>query len=358
MRSNIISALFLVSSLAGCASESISKELACDPSLVTTFAEQKRIPGMGVAIGVRGQLAWSHGYGFSELSTASQVSADTTKFRIGSTSKAFTAFATARLAQDRRIDIDRDIVGILPDLPETYSGVTMRRLAGHLGGVRHYASNAELGSNVEYPTTTAALGIFIEDPLVAPPGATFSYSTYGYTVLSAALEAATNEEYLPLMSTVVFEPLQMTHTSADLRSIQTPQRTEFYYLNTDGKLVIGDAINSSYKWAGGGFLSSVEDLVRFGLAHFDSNLLTDASRKMLWTSQKNTNGESTGYGVGWFVEDRWVEHPGGALGGSTLLRIYPEEEVVVAITANLSLLGPNRFGDLPNELFQCALRLN
>lgn len=78
---------------------------------------------------------------------------------------------------------------------------------------------------------------------------------------------------------------------------------------------------------------------------------------MLWTSQESIDGRSTGYGVGWFVSDDWVQHPGGALGGSTLLRIYPESEVVIAMVANFSMLGSNRFGELPDQLFECASNL-
>lgn len=353
------SALSLFIALVGCSSLPERNRLACDippTSLVAAFAESKRIPGMAVAVAVRGELAWSHGYGFSDLDTSSRVVADKTLFRIGSTSKALTGFTVAKLAQDGRLNIDTGIRGVLPDLPLAYEDVTIRQLAGHLAGVRHYASRTELGSNIEFETTAQALGIFIDDPLIAMPGHEYSYSTYGYTVIGAALEAVIGDEYLSFMSKEVFEPLKMQNTTADRRSIQVPERTQFYYLGEDGEPAIGPPINSSYKWAGGGFLATAVDLARFGVSHFDGNLLTDASQRMLWTSQKTLGGDSTGYGIGWFISDHWVQHPGGALGGSTLLRIYPEEEVVIAITANLSMLGPNRFGALPEQLFECTSR--
>jgi len=349
--------LLLCLILVGCSSSQRSFEPSCDVSSaarVSAFAEAKGIPGMAVAVGVRGELVWSYGHGFADLATSSPVVADKTMFRIGSTSKALTAFALARLAEEQRINLDSAILESLPELPKAYEGVTIRQLAGHLGGVRHYNSNAELGSNIEYPTGLAALRIFIDDPLVAPPGQQYAYSTYGYTVLSAVMEAVTDQSYLSFMSETVFSPLGMQRTFADIQSVKIPRRTEFYYLGDDGKPVIGPTINSSYKWAGGGFLSTAVDLARFGMSHFNAELLSVGSRELLWTTQKSVDGRPTGYGLGWFVADRWVQHPGGALGGSTLLRIYPQEEVTIAITANLSMLGPDRFGELPEELFGCA----
>lgn len=156
------------------------------------------------------------------------------------------------------------------------------------------------------------------------------------------------------MQDQVLTPLGMINTLPDTASVEVPERTEFYYLKEDGEYKVGPAINSSYKWAGGGYLSTVEDLVKFGLAHFDDRLLTDTSRSLLWESQQTRSGEPTGYGVGWFVYDQWVEHPGGALGGSVLLRIYPQEQTVVAIAANLSMLGEDRFDSLQDRLFECA----
>lgn len=277
MKYKYFSVCLLCFVLNGCATSQRANTLACDippESRVAAFAGSKNIPGMAVSIGVRGELAWSHAYGYADLATSSKVVADTTMFRIGSTSKALTAFALARLAQEKRIDLDGPLIDVLPTLPMSYREATTRQLAGHLGGVRHYDDIAELGSNVEYPTTTSALEIFIDDPLVAPPGTEYSYSTYGYTLIAAAIEAVTGEDYLSHMYSEVFEPLKMLHTSTDRQEIQVPERSEFYYMGDDGQLVIGSPINSSYKWAGGGFLATAVDLVRFGMSHFDEAVLT------------------------------------------------------------------------------------
>ena len=349
----------LIFVLAACSNRTSQKLGVCnntdgDPSSwVESLAQEKNFPGFAVAVGVKDEIIWTHGYGMADVAKAAPIDPETTKFRIGSTSKALTGFALARLAQDSTLDLDMPVNQILTDLPDHYDGITIGQLAGHIGGVRHYKDISELGNMTEYATSRDALAIFVNDPLVAPPGANYSYSTYGYTVISAALETRYQKPFLDLMSDTVFDPLGMPNTVPDRLEIVSPERTQFYYLDENKELIIGDEINSSNKWAGGGFLSSAKDLANFGLAHFDDNILDADARALLWTRQKEAGGGEVPYGVGWFIEDGWVQHPGGALGGSTLLRIYPDEGVVLVLIANLSMRGENRFDDLPNRLFDC-----
>jgi len=264
-------------------------------------------------------------------------------------------FVIAKLLQNNLIDIDEPIGNVLKGLPTNHSKTTIRQLAGHLGGIRHYDDMNELGNTHEYTTSAEALSIFIDDPLVGIPGESYSYSTYGYTLIRAVVEQVTGSNFLSLVEEQALEPLNLTETIPDRTSVEVPDRTEFYYLADDGSYIVGSPINVSYKWAGGGYLSTVVDLAKLGMAHLNQNILTRSTRDLLWTSQQTSSGQITGYGMGWFIYDDWVEHPGGALGGSTLLRVYPEEQRVVAIAANLSMRGNDRFGSLPGRLYECAL---
>ena len=351
--------LYFTCILAGCANNKPENIGVCnnpslDPiSFVERLVEEKSFPGIAVAVGVNGDIEWAYGHGYADVTSAAPINPEATKFRIGSTSKALTGFALANIEQQEQFFLDQPVNTILTDLPVHYDGITIRQLAGHLGGVRHYNDFSELGNTKEYPSSGNALDIFVDDPLVTSPGVAFTYSTYGFTVISAALEARYQKHFLEFMSEIVFDPVGMANTVPDQSAIVPPDRTQFYYLDESGELIIGDEINSSNKWAGGGFLSSAVDLAKFGLAHFDDSILTQQSRELLWTSQKDIKGAETDYGVGWFIDDDWVQHPGGALGGTTLIRIYPEEEIVIVLMANLSVLEENRFDKLPNLLFEC-----
>ena len=67
-------------------------------------------------------------------------------------------------------------------------------MAGHLGGIRHYLpEDYSEGRNIDfehYDSVLDSLRVFQDDPLAAPPGTKYQYSTFGYTLLSAVIEAA------------------------------------------------------------------------------------------------------------------------------------------------------------------------
>ena len=46
-----------------------------------------------------------------------------------------------------------------------------------------------------------AFGVFQDDPLLFTPGEKFSYTTYGFNVLGAAIEKASGEDYVSYVQT-------------------------------------------------------------------------------------------------------------------------------------------------------------
>ena len=143
------------------------------------------------------------------------------------------------------------------------------------------------------------------------------------------------------MSRNVLRPLGLTHTAPDRVDSLIPNRTRFYERGADSGFVLAPPVDNSYKWAGGGFLSTAEDLVKFGSALLEPGFLKAATLELLFTSQKTTAGEPTGYGVGWFVATdgrghRWVSHGGSSVGGTTAFGVDRDSRIVIAITSNLT----------------------
>jgi serine beta-lactamase-like protein LACTB, mitochondrial len=100
-------------------------------------------------------------------------------------------------------------------------------------------------------------------------------------------------------------------------------------------------VDNSYKWAGGGFISTAEDLVRFGSAHLKPGYLKAATLELLFTRQRTTSGDTTSYGIGWFVATdtlghRYVFHGGGSVGGTTAFGVDRDSHMVIAVVTNLS----------------------
>jgi CubicO group peptidase (beta-lactamase class C family) len=185
----------------------------------------------------------------------------------------------------------------------------------------------------------AGLAIFEKDALLFEPGTKFSYSSYGWNLIAAVLEGASGQPFLAFMQSRVFGPAGLSHTAADDPGPIVPGRGRFYTRSEAGAVVNAGFVDNSYKWAGGGFLSTAEDLVAFGNALLEGRLLKSETLRLLWTSQKTADGKDTDYGIGWSVGRdakgrRKVWHSGGAQGGTAYLVIYPDEHLVAAMIVN------------------------
>ena len=299
---------------------------------------QAQLPGFSIAVGVDGKVVWAEGFGWADLEQQVPVTS-LTRFRIGSVSKPITAFAIGLLVADGALDLDAPVQEYVASFPDKDHPISTRLAAGHLAGIRHYSGN-EFLSATYYPNVVSGLAVFQDDPLLSVPGTEFSYSSYGWNLVSAVIESAAEQEFLSYMQEQVFDRLGMIHTVADYNHHIIPQRARPYQRNQDLTFRNAPYVDNSYKWAGGGFLSTPEDMVRFGLAHLDGVSLDPDIVDLLFTSQKTTDGQSTGYGIGWRSStqggQRVVGHGGGSVGGSTNLALYPESGIVVAMVSNLS----------------------
>ena len=315
------------------------------------FVEASQVPGLSISISQKGKLVFSKGYGYSDLENKVPVDPSKTKFRIGSVSKTLTASGLALLYQQDKIDLDVPIQKYVPSWSQKKYKITLRQLGGHIAGIRHYNGN-EFLSTTNYPSVTDGLVIFMNDPLINKPGTTYSYSSYGWNLISAAMETANagessfqTSDFIQFMQQQVFDELKMENTMAEYADRQTANLTKFYQFK-DGGVVAAPYVDNSYKWAGGGFVGTTEDLCVFGQAHTSSRFLNQEVLDEFMTSQKTANGKATNYGIGWFTYARksgnsFYGHSGGSVGGITFFMIHKETQTVLAITGNMDPLNYN-----------------
>ena len=308
-------------------------------ALLDSIIDAEAIPGLSVAIGRGSQLIWSEGFGYSDM-THNVMVTPLTKFRIGSVSKPITAAALAILVEAGALDLNAPVQDYVPSFPEKRWPVTTRQLAGHLGGIRHYRG-LENFSRANYPNVLSGIAIFADDSLIHEPETEFSYSSYGWNLISAVVEGASGEDFLDYMDRVVFDPLGMDRTVADWNAPIIADRTRFYVADSTGQVSNAPYVDNSYKWAGGGFLSTPEDLLVFANAHLEAGYLQAETLETLFTSQRLRDGSETGYGIGWRSAvneygERVVSHTGGSVGGRTVLTLNRDTGLIVAIVANLS----------------------
>uniref|UniRef100_H2ZK75 Beta-lactamase-related domain-containing protein n=1 Tax=Ciona savignyi TaxID=51511 RepID=H2ZK75_CIOSA len=258
-----------------------SSAVASSSRMVLRKMEEVGAPGMVVAVSINGKTVWSQGFGRSDVENNVKCHSGT-KMRVASISKCFTAVAMAKLCEDGVLDVDKPIHDYLPDYPPMkYDNkevkVTLRQLLSHVAGVRHYskeddpktsdfkADQSEKLSTKHYPSVTKALEMFKNDALVNnPEDNSFLYTTHGYTLVSAVMEKATGKNFLRLMKDL-FLLIGMDDTVPDLNDRIIYDRSRCYQ-RKNGKLLNSPYVDLSYKWAGGGFISTVGDILKFGNA--------------------------------------------------------------------------------------------
>ena len=286
---------------------------------------------------VRGQIVWSDAVGWADLENEVAATPESL-IRIGSVSKLFTAAVLARFYEADRIDLLAPIRRYVPSFPDKGAEITLLQLAGHLGGIRHYKDD-EFQNRRRYESVIEALTIFQQDDLLHAPGERYKYSSWGYVLLSAAIEQAAGENFVAIVRNEVLEPLGLESTQVDDSRETILHRSKNYDFDGD-RIVSSTRIDLSDRWASGGYLSTAEDLVRFGSAHLNETWLQPQTKSSLFTSQRTNAGEETGVGVAWRIDtDAWgrtfYHHSGSTAGGRAILAIFPESGVAVAIAGNL-----------------------
>ncbi len=308
---------------------------------VTAYLAAQHVPGATVAVGRAGRMLWSEGFGMAHLEHRVPATPHT-KFRIGSISKTLTSVAVARLWADGKLDLDAPVQRYAPTFPVKEHPITTRQLAGHLSGLPHYNA-VDLVNAVHYESVTAALAKFQDRPLLFKPGERFAYSSFGWNLISVVVEGASGENFLEHMRSRIFEPFGMRDTEADDYARIIEHRTGFYQVRPDGRALNPPAVDNSDVWAGGGFLSTAEDLVRFGHGVMTGSVVDARSRDVLFTPLTTAAGAPTGYGLGWRVKDLdgrlAVGHGGSHIGATAEFLLLPTDDLVVVILTNANNRG-------------------
>jgi serine beta-lactamase-like protein LACTB len=308
----------------------------------------QNLPGLSVAVGVGGDIVWAEGFGWADLEKQVPV-APGMRFRIGHTSKSLTSAAAGVLFEKGRLRLDDDIQTYVPAFPRKQWPVTLRQLMGNVAGVRHYRDDAEVTPAAHCERASDGLKSFADDPLLFQPETQYGYSTFGWVLVSAAIEAAAKEPLSTFMTAQVFKPLGMTATRFDSSSEPVPDRVTFYQRRFMGEgsegVVPASPVDNSCLAGAGAILSTPSDLVRFGLAMNGGTLLQPATVTTLQTPQLLTSGQETEYGLGWMVEEvtlagvptRMMHHASRSLrGGTTSFMTFPAHGMVLAVTANIA----------------------
>jgi CubicO group peptidase (beta-lactamase class C family) len=219
---------------------------------------------------------------------------------------------------------------------------------GHQAGIRNdEGDEAPIGMRCARTIDGLKLDNFADGALRFEPGTRYNYSTYGWILVSAAVEAGAGEPFFAFMRSQIFEPLAMRDTLPENWTEPIPNRATFYFprFGADTRYGPESVREGDHScWAGAAaYLSTPSDLVRFGMAMNGGTLIRPDTVRMLQTPQPLTSDELTRSGLGWWVETVTLggsstrlagQKDERSIGGSSSLITFPERGIVVAVMTN------------------------
>jgi serine beta-lactamase-like protein LACTB, mitochondrial len=310
--------------------------------------------GMSVVIAAKGNTIFSQAFGFADLDNLVPATASTV-YNMGSISKTETAVAVMQLVEQGKVSLNDPIQKYVPSFPDKGFPITIFHLMTHTSGIRHYRDHdfpgpyGDYDENMRpYHSLAEAIKIFKDDPLLFRPGEYFFYSSYAVDLLQGVVEKASGMGFEDYMRQYVWEPSGMLSTEFDIPERVVPHRAKAYLME-NGRTLNAPYGDITYKFAGGGMISSTEDLVRFGAALNHGKLLKPNTLALMYKPQLNSILEYQEHGQGeklpfeqaliWeILKDsggrRILSHSGAVKGFESCLVNYPDQDFVIADMAN------------------------
>jgi CubicO group peptidase (beta-lactamase class C family) len=153
-------------------------------------------PGAGVGIVSGDRLVFAKGFGVSSVETGAPVTPDML-FRLGSTTKMFTAAALVTLAEEGKLKLDEPLGKYAKGLSPKIASLTAHQLLTHTAGLKDDAPMFGRHDDEALAETVRALN---GDFLFAAPGRVFSYSNPGYWLAGYLIEAVGGKPYADVLS--------------------------------------------------------------------------------------------------------------------------------------------------------------
>ncbi|MFM1877325.1 MAG: hypothetical protein RLZZ241_191 [Bacteroidota bacterium] len=294
---------------------------------------QEGVPGLAVQINFHGDIYLQAAYGCSDVEHQIPATPQTV-FRAASLSKSITVSALARMIEMKLLQIDDGLKHYVPEYPHA-NQITLRQLAGHSSGIRSYRGK-EQALNLPL-TPLESLGLFKDDPLEFLPGTSYSYSSYNYVLLGLAMERAVGLSLETLIKNLVLDPFNMQHTRSESPGHKALNEARSY-TRFAAKYRLAPAVDTRYKLAGGGFLTTVGDLCNLGTAYLKNEVASSAVLDPFFTPQV-VSDKTVNYGLGWQLAPLQempfcFGHEGSGIGAFGQFYVFPKCDLVYALLVN------------------------
>ena len=320
------------------ATSCFAQDTARMEEIVQAYVQDKTFMGT-VLVARGGEVILSKGYGSANLEW-NVPNTPSTKFRLGSVTKQFTAASILLLEERGKLTLDDPIKKYVPDAPAAWDAITIYHLLTHTSGIPNFTALPDYRSLKLNDTPVAKTIVTVRDkPLDFVPGEQMSYSNSGYLVLGHVIETVTGASYEKFVTDTIFTPLGMKDSGYDSNQAVITHRAAGYVPSAAGPVNAG-FVHMSIPHAAGALYSTTEDLHRWEQGLFGGKVLSPASLAKMTTPFKGD------YALGVVVRTasgrKVVQHGGGIDGFNTFLAYYPDTKLTVAVLANLNGQAPNQ----------------
>src|SRR5262249_49574373 len=311
--------------------------------IIQSYVSGKQFMGSAL-VAQNGKVLLSKGYGFANLEWEIPNS-PTTKFRLGSVTKQFTAACILLLEERGKLKTDDLVRKYMPAAHAAWDKVTIFPVLTHTSGIPSFTEFPDYQPTESMATTPEKLvARFRDKPLDFQPGEKWSYSNSGYVLLGYLIEKISGQTYADFVTQNIFKPLGMKDSGYDSNSAIIPHRATGYTPRPNGPVNSG-YIDMSIPFSAGALYSTTHDLLLWEQTLYGGKVLSAASLKKMTTPYKEN------YGCGLMIHNEkghlQYEHGGGIEGFNTEMAYYPDDKLAVIVLANLNGGAP---GDIVGKL--------
>lgn len=291
----------------------------------------------------KGEIVHAKGYSAATRSRANTVD---TRFHVGSITKEFTAAAIMQLVEKGTVKLDGHINNYLPSKyrSSNWDSVTIHHLLTHTSGIPDYAVSRDYYHVVKgFCSDDTVDGMVMEamrKELEFVPGAKFSYTNLGYTLLGAIIENQTHTPYDEYIKANVLDPMGMTSSKIHaFGDVPTDDEAEGVRWSEElGRHVPDDIVTLPATAPDGGLVTTLGDFVRWIriFTAAEKTILTQDSIKLMSRPMVAIGAggplDSMGYGI--FVGDRLIGHGGLIVGFSSQFMFEHKNQLLVLVFCN------------------------
>ena len=278
-------------------------------SMMPSQLQRENIAGAAIAVVKDGKLIFAKGYGFSDVEKRTPVTADNTLFRPGSISKLFTWTSVMQLAEQGKLDLDKDVNEYLDfKIPPAYGKpITLKNIMTHTAGFEELGRDLFVSDAQHLHSLEQFLKHHVPDRIF-PPGIVPAYSNYATALAGYIVQRVSGKSFDQYAQENIFSPLGMQKTT-----FVQPLPENLKPLMSNGYKKASEKVQPFEfveAYPAGSVSTTAKDMSNFMIAHLqngsfaDKRILRPETAKQMHSRLYGTDDRLNAMAYGFYEESR------------------------------------------------------